>query len=220
MTCQSAFALLGFMARDLSAFKKEKEEAILEAALKIIKDKGFHRARMSDIATAANISYGLVYHYFKTKEDLFEAILYRWWDSLFQLMNDINEAQSDVKMKLRHIIDYFLDTYQDNPELVNIFITEISRSTSNLTADRLHYFKKFMSLTEAVITEGQENETLRNDFKARYLTYIFLGALEAFISTMVLADQNIKGNAQKKRIAESILEVFLNGAKTQGRKNN
>ena len=208
------------MARDLSAFKKEKEEAILEAALKIIKDKGFHRARMSDIAKGANISYGLVYHYFKTKEDLFEAILYRWWDSLFQLMKDINEAQSDVQMKLRHIIDYFLDTYQDNPELVNIFITEISRSTSNLTADRLDYFKKFMSLTEAVITEGQENETLRNDFKARYLTYIFLGAIEAFVSTMVLADQNIKGNAQKKRIAESILEVFLNGAKTQGRKNN
>jgi hypothetical protein len=108
-----------------------------------------------------------------------------------------------------------LDTYQDNPELVNIFITEISRSTSNLTADRLDYFKKFMSLTEAVITEGQENETLRNDFKARYLTYIFLGALEAFISTMVLADQNIKGNAQKKRIAESILEVFLNGARSR-----
>ena len=208
------------MARDISAFKKEKEEAILEAALKIIKDKGFHRARMSDIAKAANISYGLVYHYFKTKEDLFEAILYRWWDSLFQLMKDINEAQSDVQMKLRHIIDHFLDTYQDNPELVNIFITEISRSTSNLTADRLDYFTKFMSLTEAVITEGQENETLRKDFKARYLTYIFLGALDAFDSTMVLADQNIKGNAQKKRIAESILEVFLNGAKTQGRKNN
>ena len=208
------------MARDLSAFKKEKEEAILEAALKIIKDKGFHKARMSDIAKAANISYGLVYHYFKTKEDLFEAILYRWWESLFQLMKDINEAQSDVKMKLRHIVDYFLDTYQDNPDLVNIFITEISRSTSNLTADRLEYFQKFMSLTEAVITEGQDNETLRRDFKARYLTYIFLGALEAFVSTMVLADQNIKGNTQKKRIAESILEVFLNGAKTQGRKNN
>jgi AcrR family transcriptional regulator len=208
------------MARDLSGFKKEKEEAILEAALKVIKVKGFHRARMSDIAKGANISYGLVYHYFKTKEDLFEAILYRWWDSLSQLMKNINEAQSDVQIKLRHIIDYFLDTYQDNPELVTIFITEISRSTSNLTADRLEYFKKFMSLTQAVITEGQEHETLRKDFKARYLTYIFLGALEAFISTMVLADHHIKGNAQKKRIAESILEVFLNGAKTQGRKNN
>ena len=215
MTCQSASVLLGLMARDLSAFKKEKEEAILEAALNIIKGKGFHKARMSDIAREANISYGLVYHYFKTKDDLFEAILYRWWDSLFQLMNDINEAQSDVQMKLRRIIDYFLDTYQDNPALVNIFITEISRSTSNLTADRLEYFKKFMSLTEAIIAEGQRNETLRKDFKARYLTYIFLGALEAFISTMVLADQNIKGDAQKKRIVESILEVFLNGARNR-----
>jgi TetR/AcrR family fatty acid metabolism transcriptional regulator len=203
------------MARDLSAFKKEKEEVILEAALKIIKGKGFHRARMSDIAREANISYGLVYHYFKTKGDLFEAILHRWWDNLFQLMKDINEAQSDVEMKLRRIIDYFLDTYQDNPALVNIFITEISRSTSNLTADRLEYFKKFMALTEAIITEGQRNERLRNDFKARYLTYIFLGALEAFVSTMVLADQNIKGDVQKERIAQSILEVFLNGAKIQ-----
>ncbi len=215
MTCQSAFALLGLMARDLSAFKKEKEEAILQAALKIIKGKGFHRARMSDIALEANISYGLVYHYFKTKDDLFEAILYRWWESLFQLMKDINEAQYDVQMKLRHIIHYFLDAYQSNPALVNIFITEISRSTSNLTVERLEYFKKFMSLTEAIMAEGQRNETLRSDFKARYLTYIFLGALEAFVSTMVLAGQNIKGDAQKKRIAESILEVFLNGARSR-----
>jgi AcrR family transcriptional regulator len=206
---------LGLMARNLSAFKKEKEEAILEAALKIIKGKGFHRARMSDIAREANISYGLVYHYFKTKDDLFEAILYRWWDGLFQLMKDINKDRSDVQVKLRHIIDYFLDTYQDNPALVNIFITEISRSTSNLTEARLEYFKKFMSLTEAIIVEGQKNKTLRKDFKARYLTYIFLGALEAFISTMVLADQNIKGDVQKKRIVESILEVFLNGARSQ-----
>jgi len=208
------------MARDLSVFKKEKEEVILEAALKIIKGKGFHRARMSDIAREANISYGLVYHYFKTKDDLFEAILYRWWDSLFHLMKDISEAPSNVQMKLRHIIDYFLDTYQDNPALVNIFITEISRSTSNLTADRLEYFKKFMALTEGIIAQGQKNETLRNDFKARYLTYIFLGALEAFVSTMVLADQNIKGDVQKERIAESILEVFLNGAKIQEGKNS
>ncbi|MGD8229301.1 MAG: TetR/AcrR family transcriptional regulator [Desulfobacteraceae bacterium] len=215
MTCQSTSVLLGLMARNLSAFKKEKEEAILEAALKIIKGKGFHRARMSDIAREANISYGLVYHYFKTKDDLFEAILYRWWDGLFQLMKDINKDRSDVQVKLRHIIDYFLDTYQDNPALVNIFITEISRSTSNLTEARLEYFKKFMSLTEAIIVEGQKNKTLRKDFKARYLTYIFLGALEAFISTMVLADQNIKGDVQKKRIVESILEVFLNGARSQ-----
>jgi hypothetical protein len=64
---------------------------------------------------------------------------------------------------------------------------------------------------------GQNENLIRGDFKARYLTYIFLGALETFVSAMVLADQKIKGDVQKERIAESILEVFLNGAKLQKR---
>ena len=204
------------MKKDLTTFKKDKEQAIFEAALKIIKQKGFHKARMSDIAKEAGISYGLVYHYFKNKEDLFDAIINRWWDDLFRLMANISgDNEYDVHKKLRRIIYYFLDTYQSNHELVNIFITEISRSTTNLTSDRLDRFKKFMSLTQAVMAEGQEKEILRADFKARYLTYIFLGALETFVSAMVLVDQKIKGNAQKDRIADSILEVFLNGAKRQ-----
>lgn len=202
------------MKKDLIASKKDREQAIFEAALKIIKQKGLHRARMSDIAKEARTSYGLVYHYFKNKEDLFDAILNRWWDGLFHLMADTIGSDYDVTKKLMRIIHYFLDTYQNNPELVNIFITEISRSTSNLNRIRLDHFKRFMSLTETVILDGQKKERLRTDFKARYLTYIFLGALETFVSAMVLVDQKITSDRQKQRIAESILEVFLNGART------
>lgn len=193
--------------------RKEKEEAIFTAALKTIKEKGFHRARMSDVAERAGISYGLVYHYFESKEDLFDALLNRWWEGLFGLLSRVCENSDPIKEKLAGIIRYFLDTYQKDPELVNIFITEISRSTTNLTPERLENFKTFMSSTEKIMQQGQDQGMLRSDFKARYLTYIFLGSLETFVSTMVLADQHIRGNAQKQRIAESILEVFLNGAR-------
>ena len=196
--------------------KKNKEFLIFRAALKIIKEKGFHGARISDIAKEAGISYGLVYHYFRHKDDLFDAIINQWWDGLFRLMADISKGSYEVSDKLRRIILYSLDTYQENPELVNIFITEISRSSTNLTSDRLNHFKKSMTLTEEVIAEGQRAGILRKDIKARYLTYIFLGSLETFISTMVLSDQEITGDSQKERIADSILEVFLNGAKKQG----
>jgi TetR/AcrR family transcriptional regulator, fatty acid metabolism regulator protein len=204
------------MATQRDAPRKVKEEAIFTAALKAIKEKGFHKTRMSDIAERAGISYGLVYHYFQSKENLFDALVNHWWEGLFTLMTRLREQPDPLRKKLGHIIHYFLDTYQKEPELVTVFITEISRSTSNLTPARLENFKTFMSNTEQIILEGQENGVLRADFKARYLTYIFLGALETFVSTMVLADQQIKGNAQKQRIAESILEVFLNGAKQQG----
>jgi len=203
------------MKKNPGSQRKDKESIILDAALRVIKQNGFHKSRMSDIAKEAGISYGLVYHYFNNKEDLFDAILKRWWDGLFGLMEGISESANDVQEKLRQIIDYFLDTYQRAPELVNIFITEISRSTTNLNSYRLDHFKKSMSLTEEVLAEGQKKKLLRADIKARYLTFMFLGAVETFLSTMVLVDQKIKGDAQKERIATSILEVFLNGASTR-----
>ena len=196
--------------------KESKQEAIFRAALKVIKKRGFHKARMADIAAEAGTSYGLVYHYFASKEDLFDAIQERWWGRLFELMKNLAGTPLSVPEKLARIIDYFLETYYENPELANIFITEISRSTTNLTPDRLAHFKDFMEMTQEVIKEGQAQGLLRDDFPSRYLTYIFLGALETFVSAMVLVDQKFKDNRQKDRVAKAILEVFLNGAKNPG----
>lgn len=217
LTSQSVFDQVGHMKKVPNHSTKNKEDAIIEAALRVIKQKGFHKARMADIARKAGISYGLVYHYFTTKEELFETLLERWWEGLFSLMAQISAAAVDVQEKLRRIIHYFLSTYQDHPDLVNIFITEISRSTANLTRKRLERFKGFITLTESMIAQGQDRGVLRNDIKARYLTYVFLGSLETFVSAMVLVDQRIKGDGQKERIARSILEVFLNGARNRKR---
>ena len=201
------------MQREPEANKRGKERIIWDAAVKVIKENGFHKARMSDIAREAGISYGLVYHYYGKKEDLFAAVLNRWWDDLFEVLNELRGTAEEVSAKLRRIIFYFLDSYQERPGLVSIFITQISRSTPNLTPGRMARFQTFMSLTEEIINEGQTRQMLRGDFRARYLTYIFLGALETFVSAMVLAGQKIHGQAQKQRIAECILEVFLNGAR-------
>lgn len=195
--------------------KTDKESVIFEAALKTIKQKGYHRARISDIADAAGISYGLVYHYFKNKAELFDTIFRQWWDGLFTLMTDIRHQQDPIAEKLKRVILYFFDTYQTDPELVNVFITEISRSTANLTTARLTYFKEFMGRVDTLIQEGQNRGTFRKDLNARYLTYIFLGAVETFLSAMVLEDQHISGHAQKNRIADTIIEVFLRGASDQ-----
>lgn len=195
--------------------RQGKEEAIFQAALKVIKKKGFHKTRIADIADQAGVSYGLVYHYFPSKEKLFEAIQERWWGGLFALMEKFSTGDLSVPEKLCEIIDYFLGTYLEKPELANIFITEISRSTYNLTPERLKHFTKFMELVQQVMKEGQSQGILRQDFPSRYLTYIFLGALETFISAMVLVDQRFRDLAQKERVKKGILEIFLSGAKNQ-----
>ncbi len=193
--------------------RKDKQTAIFDAACRVIREKGFHQARITDIAQEAGISYGLVYHYFKNKAYLFDAIVAEWWGGLFSMMEECDKKYSLVEDKLGALVGYFLHQYEKRPDLVHVFITEISRSSANLTPERLKFFKSFMDRIEDIIARGQAENTVRNDVKARYMTYIFLGAIETFFSTLVLENYPIKGKAQKHRIASSILTVFFNGAR-------
>lgn len=193
--------------------KKEKEHAIFDAACRVIREKGFHQARISDIAQKAGISYGLVYHYFGSKDNLYDAILNEWWTGLFAAIDKCQRDETNVRAKLAAIVSHFFDLFEAKPDLIHIFITEISRSSGKLTPDRRKFFKEFFDKTETIMRQGQDAGHLRTDVKARYLTYFFLGAMESFISTMVLEDQRFKGPEQKQRIESGLLEVFFNGAK-------
>jgi hypothetical protein len=79
---------------------------------------------------------------------------------------------------------------------------------ANLTPARLKFFRAFIDRTEDIIARAQAQNTLRKDVKARYLTYIFLEAIEAFVSTMVIENYPIRGKSHKQRIALSLLTVF------------
>lgn len=194
--------------------KKHREAAIFDAACAVIREKGLHHARIVDIAAKAGTSYGLVYHYFGSKSNLFDAISSEWWKGLYAMIEAGEGHPSPIHEKLGDIIHYFLNLYESRPNLVHVFVTEISRSTANLTPERLNFFKRFFERTERIIQRGQSEGLLRRDIRARYLTYIFVGALEGFLSTMVLENQPIKGAEQKMRIANGLLEVFFNGARS------
>ncbi|HKS71491.1 MAG TPA: helix-turn-helix domain-containing protein, partial [Ktedonobacterales bacterium] len=57
--------------------REEQRRRILGAAERVFARKGLAAAKMSDIAQAAGVSYGLVYHYFATKEEIFGALIVR-----------------------------------------------------------------------------------------------------------------------------------------------
>jgi TetR/AcrR family transcriptional regulator, fatty acid metabolism regulator protein len=194
--------------------RRDKVSVIVDAACRVIREKGYHQARITDIAQAAGISYGLVYHYFKSKAELFDTILSQWWGSLFSVMEECDRRYEDVQGKLGALVGYFLDEYEKRPDMVHLFITEISRSSVNLTPARLKWFKVFIDRVENIMVAAQSQNALRDDIKARYLTYIFLGAIETFISTMVLENHPIRSRSQKQRIATGLLEVFFNGARS------
>lgn len=194
--------------------KNAKQVIIIDAALKIFRERGYANARMADIARRAGVSYGLVYHYFRSKEVLFEMIVESWWSALYAMMEKEITSGDDIRDKLVNIIEFFLNTYGQKPNLMSIFVSEVCRSSVYHTEEGLSRFLKFFNLCEQIMVQGQKSGFLIKDVPPHHLTYIFYGAIETFISVMVLGKEPLT-KKRHERATKSILQVFIDGARAR-----
>lgn len=192
--------------------KSEREKNIIEAALKVFSRNGYAETRMADIAAEAGMSYGLVYHYYQNKEKLFEAIVEDWWAGFYRELESLKAGDRTTEEKLRGIIHYLLAVYEKKPDQISIFVTEISRGFVYHADPRgKGKFSRLFDLCREIMEEGQKNGFLRNDIVARYLTYVFLGSIDTFLSVMILGGEKMNAS-REERISDGIAKVFFQGA--------
>jgi TetR/AcrR family fatty acid metabolism transcriptional regulator len=192
--------------------KTEREKNIIEAALKVFSRRGFADTRMADIAAEAGMSYGLVYHYYQNKEKLFEAIVEDWWAGFYRELESLKAGDATTEEKLRGIIHYLLSVYEKKPDQISIFVTEISRGFVYHADSRgKGKFGRLFDLCRGIMEEGQKNGFLRNDIAAHYLTYVFLGSIDTFLSVMILGGEKMNAS-REERISDGIAKVFFQGA--------
>ena len=192
--------------------KLNREKVIFDAALKVFSTKGYASTRMADIAREADMSYGLVYHYFENKEKLFDAIVEDWWTGFYDELEMLKKSDMSTEEKLVEIIRYILKVYENKPNQISIFVTEVSRGfIYHADSKGKDKFNKLFSLCQDIMSEGQQNGFLRKDIQANYLTYLFLGSIDTFLSVLILGNEKITA-ARQKRFTDGITNVFMHGA--------
>ena len=192
--------------------KLNREKVIFDAALKVFSTKGYASTRMADIAREADMSYGLVYHYFENKEKLFDAIVEDWWTGFYNELEMLKKSDMSTEEKLVEIIRYILKVYENKPNQISIFVTEVSRGfIYHADSKGKDKFNKLFSLCQDIMSEGQQNGFLRKDIQANYLTYLFLGSIDTFLSVLILGNEKITA-ARQKRFTDGITNVFMHGA--------
>jgi TetR/AcrR family fatty acid metabolism transcriptional regulator len=158
------------------------------------------------------MSYGLVYHYFENKEKLFDAIVEDWWTGFYNELEMLKKSDMSTEEKLVEIIRYILKVYENKPNQISIFVTEVSRGfIYHADSKGKDKFNKLFSLCQDIMSEGQQNGFLRKDIQANYLTYLFLGSIDTFLSVLILGNEKITA-ARQKRFTDGITNVFMHGA--------
>jgi TetR/AcrR family fatty acid metabolism transcriptional regulator len=193
---------------DRSTGQEDKRRLILDAAVRVFARKGYHTCRVGDIAEEAGVAHGLLYHYFRSKEELLETIFRETWRELLGAVQSVEETDETARERLAGIAKILLRSWRRDPDLVRVLVREVTRS-SHLQERILEIDAAFAGL-ERVIARGQAEGEFRADLDPRMAAYVFYGALEEILTGWVLG-QLQDGDEQITRAEETVVGVVCGG---------
>ncbi len=109
----------------------DKRRLILDAAVRVFARQGFHACRVSDIADEAGVAYGLVYHYFASKDEVLDTLFLERWNVMLELIREVDAEAIPVRDKLGAIASFIVDSYQHDPDLMKVIIVEVTRAANS-----------------------------------------------------------------------------------------
>jgi len=195
-----------------SAAQEERRRQILDAAVRAFAKKGYHACRVSDIAEEAGVAYGLVYHYFESKDAVLESIFREMWGMMVGAINAVEEIEESPREQLRKSCAIVLRTWRDYPDVVRVLVREVARSGEQLQREVEEIAHAFEAL-QRIIERGQEQKVFRDDLSPRLAAWIVYGALEEILTGWVLG--RLPGEDDDIREAErAVVGILCDGLVT------
>ncbi|MBA2536562.1 MAG: TetR/AcrR family transcriptional regulator [Actinobacteria bacterium] len=191
-----------------TAVHHEKSRRILRAAIAVFARNGYHASKVGDVATEAGVAYGLVYHYFGSKEQLLETIFRRTWRNMLEQVEEVERSEAPLREQIRAIARIVLGGWQVDPELIRVLIREVARGPQ--LQHEVDEIQLAFAALERVLTRGQERGQLRAELEPRLAAWILYGALEEILTgwvfgSLAATDEDVA------RAEESVVAVLSDG---------
>jgi AcrR family transcriptional regulator len=191
----------------------DKRRLLLEAAVRVFARRGFHAARVGDIAEEAGVAHGLLYHYFSSKEEVLETIFRETWADLLAAVRDVEESGEPAQEQLRQVAAILLRSWRRDPDLVRVLVRGVARS-SELDRHVGNVGDAFAAI-ERIVRRGQEAGELRPELDPRLTSVIFYGAIEELLTGWVL-ELLPDGDEDVARAEQTVVEIVSGGLTTDG----
>jgi AcrR family transcriptional regulator len=191
----------------------DKRRILIDAAVRVFARRGYHAARVGDIAEEAGVAHGLLYHYFNSKEEVLETIFNETWSELLEAVRDVEESGEPARVQLRHVAAILLRSWRRQPDLVRVLVLEVTRSSQ--LGQRVSDVRDAMAAIERIVTRGQEAGDLRRDLDARLASVVFYGAIEEILTGWVL-ELLPDGDEDVARAEETVVEILSGGLAAHG----
>jgi AcrR family transcriptional regulator len=161
---------------------RDKRRQILDAAVRVFARRGFHACRVSDIADEAGVAYGLVYHYFSSKDEVLDTVFLERWNVLLDVIREADGADGAARDKLERIAGFIVDSYAHDPDVMKVIIVEVTRAANSFGRTHLAKIREAYGLIGEIVAKAQARGEFRSDVTPQFAALAFYGAIEQVLT--------------------------------------
>ncbi|HEX4467826.1 MAG TPA: TetR/AcrR family transcriptional regulator [Solirubrobacteraceae bacterium] len=192
----------------------DKRRLILDAAVRVFARQGFHACRVSDIADEAGVAYGLVYHYFGSKDEVLDTLFLERWNVMLELIEEVDGEAIPVREKLYSIASFIVESYRHDPDLMKVIIVEVTRAANSFGQTHLGHIRKAYELIGEIVEKAQAEGVFNSEIEARFAAMSFYGAIEQLLTGWIF-DLRPQGDADFERAKWLVIEMVCAGLETR-----
>ena len=166
----------------MKAAAVDKRRLILDAAVRVFARQGFHTCRVSDIADEAQVAYGLVYHYFGSKDEVLDTLFLERWNVLLEAIRETDQQDISPREKLYAIASFIVDSYRHDPDLMKVIIVEVTRAANSFGQTHLPKIREAYELIANIVAKAQEEGAFKDTITPEFAAMAFYGAIEQVLT--------------------------------------
>ncbi|MBN1336537.1 MAG: TetR/AcrR family transcriptional regulator [Deltaproteobacteria bacterium] len=187
----------------------DKRERIIDAAIAVFADRGFHKARVTDIAHRAGVADGTIYLYFRNKEDLLLTIFEEKMDLIIASLKATLAPIDDPLERIHAFALHHYSLVRRERALAEVLQVELRLSNRFLKEYRPEKLWKYLGLFAQVVRDGQERGVIRADMDPFIVMWAFFGAIDELGMQWILARK--KARFKLDQAAHQVADIFIQG---------
>jgi len=188
----------------------DRRRQILDAAIRVFARQGFHACRVSDIAREAGVAYGLVYHYFNSKDQVLNELFLERWSLMLSAIEEVDARPIPARAKLDAVAGFIIDSYRHDPELMKVIIVEVTRAANSFGRTHLPEISQAYDLIAKIVRDAQQAGDFRDDIDPTFASMWFYGAIEQLLSGWVF-ELIPDGDGDFDRAREMVVDTICGG---------
>lgn len=179
-----------------SSKKPDKYYAILEGALKVFAENGFHKSQVSRIAKEAGVADGTIYLYFKKKEDILTSLFQEKLGELVEKFNTGVNEQMTAKEALYKVCEIHFSELEGNVNLAFLTQIELRQSDLELRKEIGLALKRYIILIENILERGKQDGSFHADFDVKLVRLLIFGGMDEVVTSWLISGRKYSLTAQ------------------------